>query len=546
MKKIFTLCSCAFALSISAAPVSVMHHASAKQGEAIATPETISTNDIPDFPSFTVSTDESAGGKFKAPGRGPVGYNTTFVYHHYESSSSRRGYHDDSMVQLEWQNDTEVLIYGLGSPSTDAPLKAIYNPSSQTLSIASPQEIVSAEEWNGEPLMFYAVDFGKNNSWTELIPSVELKFLPDGIEEDGNITCKGGWIVLDPNVILSFNIPSYFNDGNTTGWSWKQGNRLRPIEEVNPRTPTFYFDPSRGNGVDFWKYLGKAKVIQDGWFGGEILGDGQKFFGTYDNEVDVYQGCWMTNGAGDYWFGPKSPEFNNSRYVLLRNPYSEFTPLSEYNPHPAGGLIVLDLFSAYSFPIVVPHISTGLKFKTLSDGPIFFTNDGGIKYYIEGLTDVQVADYYEEMLSEYGGSYNDLVDYTHYEVWNGIYKTIINRITLPDCKFQKLRDFNGYDWWVKRDEAGNKTPLPMKTIIDFSGLELSYVNPANTYPSDWSDVVYYTNGKYEESSVKGIDAETNMDKTPRYFNLQGMEIAHPQPGQVIIIKIGNKSRKIIF
>ncbi len=60
--------------------------------------------------------------------------------------------------------------------------------------------------------------------------------------------------------------------------------------------------------------------------------------------------------------------------------------------------------------------------------------------------------------------------------------------------------------------------------------------PANCY------VVIGTAGL---NAVEGIEAEASEDAPVEYFNLQGIRISHPQPGQIHVVKQGNKTYKAV-
>ena len=68
-------------------------------------------------------------------------------------------------------------------------------------------------------------------------------------------------------------------------------------------------------------------------------------------------------------------------------------------------------------------------------------------------------------------------------------------------------------------------------------------------------VANYTNGSRIENfgrlpfmldltGIDGIDAD--YDATETYYNLMGMEIKNPQPGQIVIVRKGAKSYKRIW
>ena len=65
-----------------------------------------------------------------------------------------------------------------------------------------------------------------------------------------------------------------------------------------------------------------------------------------------------------------------------------------------------------------------------------------------------------------------------------------------------------------------------------------------TKASSWLNLgspIYFV---IDSSGVDGIGVEENEEKT-EYYNLQGVKITDPQPGQVLIRRIGAKTDKVI-
>ena len=88
-------------------------------------------------------------------------------------------------------------------------------------------------------------------------------------------------------------------------------------------------------------------------------------------------------------------------------------------------------------------------------------------------------------------------------------------VTLPNCRVQNPSD--GYltpSQWLAQ---GGK-PIPMETQIILPAAALA--------------------------GVEGVINDTE-NAAKRYFNLQGLEIANPAAGELVIVKQGNKTTKTI-
>lgn len=87
-------------------------------------------------------------------------------------------------------------------------------------------------------------------------------------------------------------------------------------------------------------------------------------------------------------------------------------------------------------------------------------------------------------------------------------------VSLPTCRLQMIPDFNFPNYWIVG--GGDNNPRPMVSKIQLA----------------------------DPSGVEGVINDTE-NAPKRFFNLQGLEIANPEAGELVIVKQGNKTTKTI-
>lgn len=240
-----------------------------------------------------------------------------------------------------------------------------------------------------------------------------------------------------------------------------------------------------------WKQVGKAE-FDDGWLN-------PRFFmnqGGHTDlwEVNIYRGTTESN-----------------RYdFLIENPYGDQTPYGQTAVNKAGYLI----FNP-TFPDCVP-------FK-----PFVLSTDQHIVYE-DGMTEDQT--YY---------CYN-LEGYLHYignteieEVYGMIVREgkktseLLDRtLTVRNCIFGINGNMGGTFSWIDKDN----NPVEMITVIDFD--------------DDATDSIKEAIQTYDPEGIESVITDSNA--AAQYFNLQGVRVANPEKGQLVIVREGNKAKKVVF
>lgn len=416
-----------------------------------------------------------------APATDAAGF---YVYNWYGRTQSTSGLQTTG-VELTIDADNNVTIMGLWNLAV---VKGTYDPAKGTLRIPSGQPTLYIGE-RGTNIKFFADELiiadNKITGEREL-PYLELEYLPQGAQtQDGQTILVGGWYT-DPKNQISFNEDAF--RGTDSGYSWQYAIQLySPVEFYN--MPGFVYNEAE------WTDCGNAK-LDDGWF--RALSSDGKGFAAYDVNCKINK--------------------NDKNLILLVNPYGASSPYAGISPEGVpfnktpnmAGYLLLNIADPECV-LVQPFVNSGFSITNVygfrenesstevtypTEGYFACTTAEGQRYYMEGWT----TDEIKEEADIYGDPLPTLENTT---------------VTLPNCRVQNPSD--GYltpSQWLAQ---GGK-PIPMETQIILPAAALA--------------------------GVEGVINDTE-NAAKRYFNLQGLEIANPAAGELVIVKQGNKTTKTI-
>ncbi|MDE5807025.1 MAG: hypothetical protein K2H76_02845, partial [Muribaculaceae bacterium] len=192
---------------------------------------------------------------------------------------------------------------------------------------------------------------------------------------------------------------------------------------------------------------------------------------------------------------------NGSTYLRLVDPYGEGAPefIQQYNESPCQGSIVLDVTDEKCVMAVAsPAIPSGFALAQIGLGMFYNYSEGGFEWY-DVIQQGEEPYTYDELREGLGtknlGEIKDNVIY--------VYK----------CSFGGgiRAQFGLNTHWTA--ENGSSVDMTAKIALNLAGV---------------NDVV-------------ADDANAPV----KYFNLQGMEVANPEAGQIVIKKQGSKTVKVV-
>lgn len=253
-------------------------------------------------------------------------------------------------------------------------------------------------------------------------------------------------------------------------------------------------DESMNGWVGSWKYVLRFPVLSD------MYPDAGAFVFDESEWTSVGKSTLTDNWLLEdltYEVETYQNKANPNDYVLV-NPYGTGTPYAQYNDTPSmKGYIYLNVENPECV-LVKPHVISGFTNSAnfgFEAAPAMTTRQG-IAYYLAGY---DIEDIIEE--AEMFGDELAVMDENR-------------EIIIPNCVFQNVPYFEDTDinYWINKDEE----PLEMTSKVVLAA----------------------------GAGVNGIlnDAE---NAPVRYFNLQGVEIANPEAGQLVIVKEGKKATKTI-
>jgi hypothetical protein len=230
-----------------------------------------------------------------------------------------------------------------------------------------------------------------------------------------------------------------------------------------------------------WKDLGNAK-FHDGWMQPMFTG-----------EIPEYEVKCQQN-------------IKNPNRILLVDPYNTGF-FAELGLPANSGFIQLDITNPECV-LVVPFTNAGLQMANIVRGVpegVYFsmTNAEGMKIMVDGFS-------YEEVIEEaedFGDELPTLV--------NGV-------ITIPQCRLQVPNALGAGNVWSQI----------------YGGAFDDEDDPID------DDLMHATITIPALAGVEGIIADAE-NAPARYFNLQGMEVANPEAGQLVIKKEGSKTTKMV-
>ena len=264
------------------------------------------------------------------------------------------------------------------------------------------------------------------------------------------------------------------------------------------------------NGIEFdpLYIIGLPNPAEENSFYGPLFASGNQMLKMKMFEFNPEE--WNSVGKASYndgWQGPRWYEdpqneqlfyevdaYTNKKQpslICLANVYGANTPFAEVNVATEPGYILIDT-SDPDLVIVKNQIYSG--FSDEDNGGFYNYNLEGFLFYVQGVELEEV--------------YNRL-DGAGYEISN------LNgdEIKIYNCLFGISADMDaGYAW---QDQAGNG--IEMTTTVRM--------------PEGW------TNG------VESVEFDSNAPV--QYFNLQGVEVANPEAGQIVIKKQGSKAVKVV-
>lgn len=238
-----------------------------------------------------------------------------------------------------------------------------------------------------------------------------------------------------------------------------------------------------------------------------LSNEGWEDFGTATLTEDWFAFCPYFDIKVDSYEVKAQRSTENSNIIRLVNPYGEGSPYTKYNYSAAEGEIVLDL----SYPNCV--IVNGIYEMVLGqnsngeDVTCIVGNWAGFMTKTEANYPLNYADSYMVM----GFTQEDILGELGEESCS-FYDAETNEVVIIDPVFTtsgNVSNGNMYGGWTENGQMG----VP---VIKFSN---------------------------NSGSVEGIEFDENAPV--KYYNFQGVEIANPAKGQLVIKTQGSKAQKMI-
>lgn len=263
-------------------------------------------------------------------------------------------------------------------------------------------------------------------------------------------------------------------------------NRIDLIGLPNPSQKNSFYGPLLGYGNTMTN-VPVAEIDMNEW---NIIGDAEYSDGWiaplyYEKPGEVFYSVKVAQNKKDY------------NKVLLIDPYGANSPFAEVNLNKtAPGYIEMDMANP-DVVVCTPRLYSG--YTDDNNGNYYNYNTEGYLYYLKGLS-------FDTILER-------LIANDAESSW---YDPTTKTIYIYNCIFGIESDKAGTYTWID----GNQQPIVMESVIKL--------------PSNWDD---------SGAGVEGITVDENAPV--KYFNLQGVEVANPEAGQLVIKKQGSKAEKMI-
>lgn len=299
----------------------------------------------------------------------------------------------------------------------------------------------------------------------------------------------------------------YFSEGDAFSWSTKdevlfqwQGSHVWYTESNVYFFATIdsYLSEMRGWALNWLN----VTIPLNKYYEDTELWGGEAYFEYHPGNWDACdEKATMIDGWVAPAYGVDLPAFDvdvqlsrlNNKHVLIMNPYKNAS-FDDINDSKEDGYIFLDITDP-DCVLVRPMVYSGFYNEDI--GMMFNTDDAGMKYYLQGYSFEEIKLEAEDFGDPLGTMTEDGV------------------VTLPKCQLEPVYDLGYSTVWIDQDE----NPVPM---------EAQFTLPENIV-----------------SGVEGIIAdEANLGKA-EFYNLQGVKVAAPAAGEVVIVKKGGKTFKTI-
>lgn len=263
-------------------------------------------------------------------------------------------------------------------------------------------------------------------------------------------------------------------------------NRIDLIGLPNPSKKDNFYGPLLGY-ENIMTNIPVAEIDMNEW---NIIGDAEYSDGWiaplyYEKPGEVFYSVKVAQNKKDY------------NKVLLIDPYGANSPFADVNLNKtAPGYIEMDKANP-DVVVCTPRLYSG--YTDNKNGNYYNYNTEGYLYYLNGLS-------FDTILER-------LIANDAESSW---YDPTTKTIYIYNCIFGMESDKTGTYTWID----GNQQPIVMESVIKL--------------PSNWDD---------SGAGVEGITVDENAPV--KYFNLQGVEVANPEAGQLVIKKQGSKAEKMI-
>lgn len=366
-----------------------------------------------------------------------------------------------------------------------ADIKGTYNPTNGTIRVYTGQETFYTGEL-GTNINVYTSYMNADPNTGQILGFNALPYIDFEYFPAGAVATNGQTILIGGWYTDPMNLFEMNEAGyygqNAGAYFWEYAMTWHSTDEVY-NIPNFVFNASEWTKVE-------DATLTDGWV--------SAFF---EEEMPSYKVACYQNIA-------------DPNQIVLANPYGKTSPFAQDNATPdAPGYIVLNIADP-NCVVVRPFVNSGLNFKYFYGFYSSSNNPNDIFYPTYGFF----------AMTSKEGQYVDMLGYTtedyifECELYGdaiATYDPATHVVSLPECRVQGPYG-DGY-LYPSQWEATGGIPIPMEATV---------VLP-------------------ELTGVEGITVDV-PNAAKRYFNLQGVEIANPAQGEIVIVKEGNKASKVIF